>query len=97
MDIPVPNPSTNLEINLVLDISQLKFIFITTDKALTLKTNDSGSPQETIALAADKTLIWYAGCPWDIPFAGDVTAGFITNASGGAATLQVRGSADVTP
>ena len=58
---------------------------------LTLKTNSSGSPQETITLNDGVPLVYPAGGV-AIPFAGNVTAFYMTDASTGAVggILHVR-------
>lgn len=96
-DIDVPNPSTNLAVDFEVDVSQLKGLYIVSNKALTLKTNSSSSPQETISLAADKPLTWVSGLGNTLPFAGDVTSLFVSNASGAAAVLSIRMLFDSTP
>lgn len=92
----VPNPSTNLAFAFAFVKTKLKSIYILSDQNLTLKTNSSGSPQETIALLADKPWVWSAGDSYFAnPFAGDVTALYVTNAAA-AAVLKIRAIVDPT-
>ena len=90
---------TDGAVNFNADQSQLKSVLLVASVAMTLKTNSSGSPQETIALAAGVPKIW--SLAQDLigtcPFSGDVTALFVTNASGGAGTLTVKTAHDPTP
>lgn len=59
---------------------------------LTLKSNSSGSPQDTITLKTGVPIIYYAGGPYSNPFSAAITQLFstdnTTNAVGG--TLVVR-------
>ena len=96
-DIDIPNGTSNLAVDYEIDISQLKMFVMVCNKALTIKTNSSGSPQETIVLVADKPFVWVAGAGIAIPFAGDVTTIFLSNASGAAAVLNIRTLIDATP
>jgi len=61
-------------------------------KQMTLKTNSSGSPQETITLTDGIPVVYYAGGPYANPFAGNVTTVFATdtttNAVGGTLTVK---------
>ncbi len=81
---------TDVAILVALDISQIRTLCIVSDVAATLKTNSSGSPQETLTLVAGIPLLWDASQPGaliaDI-FAGDVTNIYVTNAA--AAHLQI--------
>lgn len=86
----IPGASTNLLLAMVIDISQLKFVELGCEtRAITIKTNSSGSPQETFTLAANEFICWDVDDPTaECPFAGDVTALYITLASGADATLS---------
>lgn len=88
-DYTVASGQTNLEVPLAFDEDALKSIFITSDKAITIKTNDSGSPQETIALAANQVIFWDSSSSATKPVSDDVTKIFITNASGATATITI--------
>ena len=97
LDVAVPDSSTDLQANLAVDISELQSFYMSSDRDLTVKTNSSGTPDDTIALKANKPLIWTPNCGFSNPFSADLTALFLTNASGTDATLQVRLLQDVTP
>jgi hypothetical protein len=77
-----------LELAIAFAVAKLKAIKLTSDVALTLKTNDSGSPQETISLAAGVPLDWYYGCGLAVPFAGNVTKIYATEGGIDAGTLS---------
>jgi len=85
-------------VNFALDVSQAKLVFMQSDQDLTVKTNDSGSPQETISLTAGKPLLWVPDFPEaPTPFSDDVTALYVSNASGDTATLRIKALLDATP
>lgn len=88
--ITVPAAATNQAEAIAFDQPTLQGIYIKSDQAVTLKTNASGAPQETIALAANVPFVWYAGGGIANPFAGDVTNTFWTNAGATAANVYVR-------
>lgn len=87
----IPGPSTNLEIALVIDVSQLKAIYLHCDKAATLYFNEAstGSPSKTLVLAAGQAFAWDNLSGHANPFgATDVTKVFVTKAGSGAAALK---------
>jgi hypothetical protein len=91
IDESVPGPSTNLEVALVIDVSQLKAIYLHSDKAMTLNFNEasSGSPSKTLPLAANQAFTWDHLSGHANPFgATDVTKVFVTKAGSGAARLR---------
>jgi hypothetical protein len=97
IDETVAIAATNFLVGISIDASELEAIYINSTQDLTLKTNSSGSPQETIPLKANVPLIWFAGGYFAIPFAGDVTGFYFTNASGVQATVTIRLVQDPTP
>lgn len=58
--------------------AKLKSIYIRADQDCTLKTNSSSVPQETITLKAGIPFEWVSTSGIAYPFAGPVTAGYIT-------------------
>lgn len=75
--------ATNTQFNLVFTKTSLQSIFIYTDaENVTLKTNSSGSPQDTITITAGEPYVWDVSSGITNPFAGNVTSGFVTNSSG---------------
>lgn len=91
IDTSIAPSTTNQSFNLAVTIANAKSILLYADQALTLKTNSSGSPQDTINLAAGQMIPWQTGDTAAAPFSGNVTALFVTNASATlAANLKVR-------
>lgn len=92
VDVTVAASTSDQAYPLAIDISELESIYLYADGALTLETNSSSSPQETITFAANQPLVWYNGMPGiavgDI-FGGDVTSVFLTNGTG--STVRLRG------
>lgn len=87
---------TNAEVALVLDVSEVTSLAIISTKDATLKTNDSGSPAQTITLTANRPVIWNALMPYDNPLTTDVTKGFFTCAVAGV-NLKLIALVDATP
>lgn len=87
----ITGSTTNKEFYLPFTVAQIQSLVMWSNQALTIKTNSSGSPQDTINLVANKQLIWDTDSPpANIPFAGDVTAIFVTNAGMNTAQLVIR-------
>jgi hypothetical protein len=100
IDESIAGPATNAQVALTLDVSQVRSLFISADGALTLKTNSSGSPTNTIALAAGVPFIWASGDAALRDTSGtameDVTTLYVTNAGSTAVVLQLRALHDPT-
>jgi len=79
-------------------IARLKSIYILSDQDVTLETNSSSAPSNTIALKANKPLVWYTGSYFANPFTVDVTSLFFTTgAIPAAANIQMVALVDPTP
>lgn len=88
---------TNQLVACAFPATGLKMLAICSDKDVTVKTNSSGSPQETWNLKANQVFLWKEGDPGSVPVAGAVTALYITNSSGAAATVKLLAGWDATP
>lgn len=93
IDIDVAASTTNQLFTVAIDISELESIFLVTDGVLTIKTNDSGSPDDTFVFAANMPLIWVNGYPTidgtsQNPFDADVTKMYLTTPSGSTVNLS---------
>lgn len=95
LDVAVAANQTNYEVDYTLDVSSCKGLYISSDVAMTVKTNSSGSPDQTITLTANTPVIWYTGIGATCPITTDVTKLYVTNTTAG--TLKVRSLEDVTP
>jgi hypothetical protein len=97
IDEDVADSETDYLIALTLDVSQIQALFITSDQAITLETNSGAAPDDTITLAANGCVIWTAADGASLnPLQTDVTALYVTNASGSTATLRARFLVDPT-
>lgn len=93
--------AANFLINLAIDISVLKSIYMLCTKNATIYTNDvsGGSPDHTISLVAGVPYRWTINSPGASPFAGDasdVTKIYVT-AAGASGTLTINTLQDATP
>ena len=96
LDIPVPANSTNLHAVVGIDVSQLKSLYLLSDIDLTIETNDSGTPDDTLTLEAGIALLWSAASGLANPLTADVTDLYLTGGAT-AGTLQLRSLSDPTP
>lgn len=97
IDVSVPDSSTDMFVELSLDISEIQTIYILSDQAITLETNDGTTPGDTIVLVANKPLTWEVDSGHDNLFTVDVAALYVTQSSGSAARLQIEALTDPTP
>lgn len=89
-DLTVAANTTNHQDAFAFTLSQLELIFILSDTAVTIKTNSTSAPQETITLAANTPLFWWTGSGLTNPFAGNVTTIYVTNSTGSSASVKIR-------
>jgi hypothetical protein len=73
-----------------IDISEVVSLMFHSNKDVTLKFNDDGTPTDTIALTADVMVIWTEDDEAAIPLSADVTSLDIANASGSTAVVKIR-------
>jgi len=98
IDETVPTPSTDMLVAATVDVSQIVSAMIMADQDITLYTNDlgTGAPDDTFVLAANNPLVWNNASPTANPFSADITALYVTNASGTETTLQALFLTDPT-
>ena len=80
-----------------IDVSAIQSIYINSTQAITLETNSSSAPTDTINLRADEPYIWYVNSYFTNLLTADVTVIYLTNASGSTATFDLRCVYDSTP
>ena len=93
--------TTDTLINITIDFSQVKALFIGSDQDVTLETNNpggsSGAADQTFSLKANCPIEWTEDDVETNPITVDVTAMYITNASGETANLEIHALYDATP
>lgn len=83
--------ATNLQIHWAAVVANIKSILISTDLALTVKTNSSGSPAQTLTLVANQPYEWNTNHLDALLLTPDVTTLYVTNASNTtAANFSIR-------
>lgn len=93
----IADGQTARQITIAIDVSALKSLYIKSDQAITIKTNSSGSPDDTLVLEANKEYSWNEDSLDACQLGTDVTAIFVANASGSAAALVIDAIQDATP
>lgn len=88
---------TDTVLNIAIDVSAVKSFFIVSDRAVTIETNNGGSPTNTLTLAAGVPYVWNTSSADTFKLTGDVTKYYVTNASGGSARIQQYCIQDSTP
>ena len=84
-------------VQVAFTIATMVSCYIYSTQNMTLKTNSSGTPQETINLKANVPLIWNTDSYGSNPFSGDITAMYVSNSSGTDGTLVMEILDDATP
>jgi hypothetical protein len=95
----IPDASTDLEVAWDADVSAMKFFVMWAEGGTILVETNSGSvPDDSFSLIDEQPIIWNSNQLGVNPVTTDVTTNlFVTNASGGAVTLQIRMLQDATP
>jgi hypothetical protein len=94
--------SATTELVFDLDVSEVKMLAIRSDVAVTIKTNNVASPDNTFDLAANQSFLWPLGevalkdTSGD-PVAADITSLHVVNAGAVAGTLRLDAFVDPTP
>lgn len=95
--LTVPGSTTDMQVDVAIDVSQLKSLYIKSSTALTIETNSGSAADDTLTLVANEPLVWWDGCGWSCPLTVDVTGMFLTKAGAGDANVQMRFLVDATP
>lgn len=75
----------------LIDVSQVKSIYVEAPGVLTLELNHASTPTQTIKTEKNNPTIWSTGFTGRVnPLIADFTDIYVTNASGGALVLEVR-------
>lgn len=97
VSISVPKNSSNLHVVYALDVSQVKLFVLISTGDVTIKTNSSSVPDDTIALKANVPYVWSASHIDAFQLGTDVTGLYITEPNVAACTVEIRGLMDATP
>jgi hypothetical protein len=102
-DGTIPAGAVNKRITMALDVSNVKSVAIvvaaiTATKAITVKTNSTSAPDDTLTLTpAAPGFVWMEGMPFDNPLGTDVTDFYVTSTDTVDRNLKIYACADVTP
>jgi hypothetical protein len=90
-DISLSGAQTDAAVAFTCDQSHVKAICMVSTAAVTIETNSSSAPDDTISLLANKPLLWSLANDGlgRCPFSGDVTGLFLTSAGTFALTIRV--------
>lgn len=101
VDSPCVGSGTNggiTQFSIAIDVSQVRGFWIKAAAALTLKTNSSSAPDNTLVLKAGIPYYWSSTNSYDtFKLTIDVTTLFIVNASASATTCSCGYVFDATP
>ena len=98
IDEAIPDSSTDLEVTLNVDQSTMVSLYIESDQAILIETNDGSTPTDSFTLVANEPILWTTNSIHSNPVTADITANiFVTNSSGSTANLKIRILQDSTP
>jgi len=93
----IADGTSDEEVAIEIDVSAVKALYINSTQDMTLETNDTGSPDDTLNLLANVPCVWHENSYYALLLTVDVTALYLTNSSGSDATLNVWALYDSTP
>ncbi len=93
----VADAQTDKQITLSLDVSAVQAFYLVSDQAVTIETNNGSAPDDTLVLVANVPYRWTTDSYDTFKFTTDITALFVTNASGAAAAISLEAVVDPTP
>jgi len=98
IEVSVPATTTDMQVDVVVDVSDVKSLFM---KAATqdvlVQANDGTSPDFAITLKADQGEGWHDEMSTACPLTDDLTALYLTNSGASAAQVSIRILVDATP
>jgi hypothetical protein len=97
IDIDIADATTDQLVDFVLDVSEIKSFFMVADGIITIETNSSSAPPDSWTTVANVPIVWHSDSPHANPFSVDVTALYLTNASGASVRFQLEVVFDSTP
>lgn len=99
VDVTVAANQTNHAVTVPLTIANLKAILIDSDQPVVIKTNSTGSPDDTFSLDGVAPLFWVRGSAVSAtaqliaqPFSANVATFYVTTTA--AATIRIRAALD---
>jgi hypothetical protein len=93
----VATAETDKEVDLVMDVSEIAALYINSTQDVLLEVNDGAGTGGSISLVADVPYVWHSSSYHTNLLGTDITAIFITNASGSTATIDMHFVYDATP
>ena len=97
LDELIADSETDLEVALTLDVSEVKAIVNLSDQDLLMEANDGDGGGGSLSLLAGLPYIWTTDSYDTLKLETDITALFMTNASGSAARFRLWVVVDPTP
>lgn len=96
MSESAPGEATT-ELDVGIDVSAVKGFMLVSTVDCTIKTNNSTTPDNTLALVADKPYIWTTSSYDTFLFTTDITKIFVVVAGATAGTVRLEAVVDATP
>lgn len=93
----VPALAVNMEIDVTVPHAAIRSMVLFAATAMTVKTNSSSAPTDTIPLAEGTQIVWNTNHSEACPFTADVTKLFISNPGSVAGAFKFRALLDSTP
>lgn len=90
--------TTDQQVIVAFTTAALKGCYLVSTQDITIETNSSSAPDDTITLSANEPLVWHTDCGLTIPFSANVTTLYLTTgAISASATVTLVFLHDTTP
>lgn len=93
----IANGQTDKVVTFTADQSAMSAFWLMSDQIVTVETNNGTTPTDTFVLTANEPLVWVSTGEYTNPITADITAIYITNASGSTANVEIGVLQDATP
>ncbi len=93
----VAGATVNKEYDMAITVANIKSMVLFSSQAVTIKTNSTVAPGNTVSLLANKQVVWNTDSVMTKPFSVDTTKLFISNPGATAATLKIRVLEGIAP
>lgn len=97
IDEAIVADQADVQYNIAIDFSAIQSLCIICDTGVTIKTNSSSVPDDTIVITADRPYIWYANHPDAVLLTADVTTIFVSEDDSDTGVLKILCTQDASP
>jgi len=97
IDVTLTASQTNKRVVIAIDVSEVKSLMIDSKTNVSIKTNSTSSPAQTLTIVPGYPWVWTVESGLSNPLSTDITDLYITNADASTGLVTLRVLQDITP